>query len=256
VRHVAALTLALFMAAGCDRATPTGERTTGARHGATASASAEIPASVVRGEVLLEGVAPVAPPILLGAADGCGSLRASAPAEKLLVSGGRIANVLVRVKSGPAPEQPWAVPTEPVLLDQRGCVFEPHVVAVRAGQPLHIRNSDPLLHNVNVRPSRARNDASNRSLGPRSSELEFVFPAAEAAIAVRCDIHPWMQAYVHVLDTPHFALTGADGSFELSGLAPGKYELEVVHEWLGKHAFEVALDPASGTRVTVTLALP
>lgn len=218
--------------------------------------SPAIRADVLRGRVLLEGVAPQAPPILLGAADGCGALRESAPAEKLLVSDGGVANTLVRVKSGLPADARWDVPEDAVVLDQQGCVFVPHVVALRVGQALNVRNSDPLVHNVNVRPSRPRNEASNRSLAPRSTDLRLEFDAPETLIPLRCDIHPWMQAYVHVVEHPYFALTGADGSFEIAGLPPGTYELEVVHEWLGKHEFDVRLDGTSGVSASVRLALP
>lgn len=169
---------------------------------------------------------------------------------------GRIANVLVRVKSGLSPDARWDAPSEPVLLDQQGCVFVPHVIALRSGQALQVRNSDPLVHNVNVRPTRPRNDASNRSLAPHSNDLTLVFDAPETGIPLRCDIHPWMQASVHVLEHPFFALTRADGSFEIAGLPPGAYEFELVHEWLGKHTFEARLDEASGIEASLTLALP
>ena len=250
-------TVALLCAlASCGESQPASEPSKTARAAVNLENSPTIPPGVIRGRVLLDGIAPQARPVLLGAADGCGALRESAPLEKLLVSEGGIANVLVRVKSGLPPDARWELPSEVVSLDQQGCVFVPHVIALRAGQALHVRNSDPLVHNVNVRPSRPRNEASNRSLAPRSADLKLVFDAPETAIALRCDIHPWMQAYVHVLEHPHFALTSADGSFEIAGLPPGAYELEVVHEWLGKHLFEARLDGSSGVSASVKLALP
>lgn len=254
MRARAACSLVLLAACG-------GSTAESGASGATRSAlrveiTASAPVGMLRGRVLLHGAAPVTPPILLGATDGCGSLRESAPAEKLLVAERRIANVLVRVKSGLSPDARWDAPSEPVLLDQQGCVFVPHVIALRSGQALQVRNSDPLVHNVNVRPTRPRNDASNRSLAPHSNDLTLVFDAPETGIPLRCDIHPWMQASVHVLEHPFFALTRADGSFEIAGLPPGAYEFELVHEWLGKHTFEARLDEVSGIEASLTLALP
>lgn len=215
--------------------------------------SDEVPAGTLRGHVHLIGVAPTLPPIALGASDGCGALRTTAPTERLLVNEGRVANVLLRVKSGP-PFAMEPVPTELVVLDQKGCVFEPHVVVVRVGQPLAVHNSDPLVHNVHVQSR--RNENSNRTLGPGTTDHRLVFTTAESSIPVRCDIHPWMQAFVHVVDSPHFALTGNDGTFELRGLTPGEYEFELIHEWLGRFSFRATVDAARGLDASLGLRIP
>lgn len=212
-----------------------------------------VPVGTVRGHVHFIGEAPTLPPVALGASEGCGALRTTAPSERLLVQDGRIANVFLRVKAGPAAADA-TVPSEPVVLDQKGCVFEPHVVVVRVGQPLALHNSDPLVHNVNVRSK--RNESSNRSVAPGAQGLQLVFESAESSIPVRCDIHPWMQAFVHVVDTPQFALTGADGTFELRGLAPGDYEFELVHEWLGRFSFRATVGGERGLEAQLGLHAP
>ncbi|MBM3990983.1 MAG: hypothetical protein FJ298_08245 [Planctomycetes bacterium] len=210
-------------------------------------------AGTLRGYVHLIGEAPTLPPMALGASDGCGTLRASAPSERLLVADTRIANVLLRVKSGPAASNDPA-PSEPVVLDQRGCVFVPHVVVVRVGQPLALRNSDEFVHNVNVRS--IRNQSSNRSIAPRDPDVHLRFEREERSIAVRCDLHPWMQAIVHVVDTPHVALTGSDGTFELTGLAPGDYEFELLHEWLGRVSLRATIGSDHGVEARIGLRVP
>lgn len=219
-------------------------------------ASDALAAGVVRGIVELLGEAPPRRPVLAGASDGCGTLASQALSETLVVEGGRIANVLVRVKSGLPPGSAWPVPAAPVVLDQRGCIYQPHVVVVRAGQTLLVRNSDPLLHNVNARPARGGNEAFNRNHAPGTAELELQFPQPETAIPFRCDVHPWMAAYVHVLEHPFFALSGPDGTFELSGLPPGEYELEAVHEWLGRQTFRVELGTQRGVEVELRFRVP
>lgn len=227
-----------------------------ASHSAVVNASTQLPAGELHGRVLFDGVPPSPPPILLGAQDGCGSLRESAPFEKLIVRDGGVANVLVRVKRGLPSGQSWAAPSEPVVLDQRGCIFEPHVLVARVGQPVRLRNSDPLSHNVNVRPSNPANDAANLTLAPSAQESTMSFSASELALPVRCDIHPWMQAVLHIVEDPFFALSGPEGRFVLRGLPPGDYELEAAHEWLGRFTFSVQLGTASGAEVTVRMSAP
>ncbi|HUF51788.1 MAG TPA: carboxypeptidase regulatory-like domain-containing protein, partial [Longimicrobiales bacterium] len=112
-----------------------------------------------------------------------------------------------------------------------GCVYEPHVLGVRAGQEFIIRNSDPLLHNVNAAPT------TNRTFNigqPRAGmETRRSFTQPEIMIPVTCQVHGWMESYIGVLDHPYFAVTSADGSFRLENLPPGTYTIEAWHEQYG-----------------------
>jgi hypothetical protein len=124
-------------------------------------------------------------------------------------------------------------PAQPALLDQKGCRYEPHVLAMRVGQPIVVSNSDPLLHNVHALTM--DNPAFNfgqptldrgRNLGPMKAAEVF---------KVKCDFHPWMLAYVHVFDHPYFAVTAEDGSYSIpAGLPDGRYTLVAWHERLGE----------------------
>ena len=136
-------------------------------------------------------------------------------------------NVLVYVSKG-LEGKTFDTPKAPVVLDQVACVYTPHVVAVMAGQPLEIRNSDATLHNVMTAPN--NNPSFNFGMPVKDQKVTKVFRAPEFKVNLRCFMHPWMSAYVHVLEHPFFAVTGADGTFTLRGLPPGEYEVTVLHE--------------------------
>jgi hypothetical protein len=119
----------------------------------------------------------------------------------------------------------------PIVLDQVKCQYKPYLFAVQINQKILARNSDPLLHNV--RPSPARSDAgnkpSNRAHPQGAPDLTFVFPAPELFLRFACDIHPWMVAYVCVVDHPYFAVTDKDGKYTIKNVPDGKYTMEVYH---------------------------
>jgi plastocyanin len=136
-------------------------------------------------------------------------------------------NVLVYVSKGLEGKK-FDPPKQVVMLDQVGCVYTPHVVAVMAGQTLEIRNSDATLHNVMAAP---RNNAPfNFGMPVKDQRTEKVFKSPELKMNLKCFMHPWMSSYVHVLEHPFFAVTGPDGTFTIKGLPPGEYELTVLHE--------------------------
>lgn len=136
-------------------------------------------------------------------------------------------NVLVYVSKGLEGKKS-APPKDPVVLDQVGCMYTPHVVAVMVGQPLEIRNSDATLHNVMTTPR--NNPPFNVGMPVQGQTMTKVFQQPEFKMNFRCFMHPWMSAYVHVLDHPFFAITVADGTFTIKGLPSGQYEISVLHE--------------------------
>lgn len=151
-------------------------------------------------------------------------------------------NVFVRVVGG-LPDKEYPVPEEPVVLDQEGCRFRPHVIGIQVNQTLKILNSDGLLHNVNAKPKMMR--PFNKAMPPAMKEFEHTFNRAEFPFELKCDVHSWMGAYVGVIKHPFFSVTAKGGKYEISGLDAGTYEIEVWQEFwapkFGKMRFTVTL---------------
>ena len=173
---------------------------------------------------------------------GGGSFRA----EQFVVNGGKLANVFLYVKSGPAAAmQGGSASAQPVVLDQKGCRYVPHVIGVMQGGYVEFRNSDPTMHNVHTMPASVGNETIDVSMGPRGVPQSKQFAKPELMIPVRCNNHPWMNAFINVAPTPYFAVSGTDGRFQLSGLPAGDYVIGAVHEKLGEKVMQVHV-PANG----------
>jgi plastocyanin len=172
----------------------------------------------------------------------------SAVTETVVVgSGGELANVFVYVKEGLDPS--LAFPTgNPVILDQQGCTYRPHVIGLSAGQTLTVRNSDDALHNINATPT--ENRGFNRSQPQAGMEFQTSFPTPEIMIPIRCDVHGWMDAYVGVTSNPYHAVSDTDGTFTMDRLPPGDYVLEAWHEQYGTATQSVTVEQGSVASVT------
>lgn len=136
---------------------------------------------------------------------------------------GTLPNVFVYVKEG-AEKYTFATPTDPVTLDQNGCMYKPHVFGLMTGQTLHIISSDATTHNIHPMPS--DNREWNESQPPGAAPLDKTFARPEVMIPVKCNQHPWMRCYVGVVKNPFFFVTGSDGTYTLKGLPPGDYTIE------------------------------
>jgi hypothetical protein len=148
----------------------------------------------------------------------------------------------VHIKSG-LEGKSFETPSTPATLDQRGCWFTPRVLGLQAGQPLQISNSDPVTHNVH--PMAQSNREWNHSQGSGDQPITRRFPRPEVMIPVKCNIHSWMHCFIGVVDHPCFAVSSADGAFEIRNIPPGDYVLEAWHEKLGTQQLKVTV-PASG----------
>jgi hypothetical protein len=204
---------------------------------------------VIAGTITFEGVAPAPRPLPMEADPKCAA-DPGATSEVLLVGPGNgLQNVFVYVKDGLGNRR-YAVPATPVTLDQKGCRYVPHVFGVQVGQPVQIVNSDPTLHNVNSAPK--ANRAFNFGQVPSTPAVTRTFDAAEIGVPFRCDVHSWMHAYAGVVPHPFFAITGADGTFEIKGLPAGTYTIEAWHERLGTQSQSVTVDGTTPAKVTAT----
>ena len=160
-------------------------------------------------------------------------------------------NVFVYVKDGLG-AYGFPVPTEPVLLDQDKCRYTPRVLGVRAGQPLTVKNSDPLLHNV--RANATINQGFNTSTPLEGMSFERTFATKEVMIPFKCDVHAWMSAFVGVLDHPYFGTTTAEGKVVLANVPPGTYTIEAWHETLGARTQQVTVGAKEAKDVAFTFA--
>lgn len=169
----------------------------------------------------------------------CACLHETTPkADNLVVgSDGGVKWAIVRVTKG-LEGKTFAPPAEPVKLDQKGCVYAPHVVAAMTGQPVEFRNSDPMLHNIHGLPFDNR-EFNFAQQGGAADVRKFPKPEI---FKVKCDVHPWMGAWIGVFEHPYFAVTDDGGRFAIKNLPAGKYTLEVWHEGLKGPAVEITVE--------------
>jgi plastocyanin len=193
--------------------------------------------SIQGGVTLADGADPDAP-IKMDADPVCAGLHSTPVESQTRITGpaGELANVLVYIKT---PGVSGKAPAEALTLKQEGCVYHPHVAALVVGQPLKVINGDPTLHNVHALAK--SNTEFNQAQPFQNMELEKKFDKPEMAIAVKCDVHPWMLSYLSVLPHPYFAVTGEDGKFTINGVPAGSYEVEAWHETLGTKTGQVTV---------------
>ena len=204
-------------------------------------------ASSITGTVTFTGKVPTMPALTMAADPACAKKHQTPVLSEMLVlgSGNTMGNIMVWVSKGLPAGKTWPAPKTPVVLDQNGCQYKPHVMGIMVGQTYRILNSDGILHNVHALPK--INKGFNRAMPPTLKEATATFDKEEAIFNIKCDVHPWMSAYVGVYTHPFFSVTSADGKFTISGLDPGTYEITAWHERLGTQTASVTVG-ASGTK--------
>jgi plastocyanin len=241
---------ALLMAGCGGKKEETSE--TAAPASATAGKSVDAAtAGEVSGSVKLDGPAPKMRTISMAAEPACAKGHSGPVTSEEVVTGdaGALANVVVYVKSG-LDGYSFPAPSTPVKFEQQGCQYHPHVAGVQVGQNIDVLNDDQTTHNIHPIPK--ENREWNESQPPGAAPIEKSFPREEIAIPVKCNVHPWMKAYMAVLPNPYFQVTAKDGAFDLKNLPPGTYTLTAWHELYGTTDQTVTIGPKETKSVTFT----
>jgi plastocyanin len=222
---------------------------TNATPGATVDTST---AGTVSGTVKLDGKAPALRPINMSAEPYCQKSHQSpvVPPEVVTGASDALANVVVYVKSDDLNKYSFSTPSQPVPLDQQGCMYDPHIIALMAGQTLEVKNNDQTTHNIHPMPK--DNREWNKSQPPGASPIVDSFARPEMAIPVKCNVHPWMKSYIFVFKNPYYAVTSKDGKFEIKNLPPGTYTIEAWQEKYGTQDQTVTIGPKESREVSFT----
>jgi plastocyanin len=203
------------------------------------------PAADITGVITLSGTPPAEKEItpLMENAD-CAKMHKTTPTTHFYVVGakGELADVVVYLRG--VSGKSTGASQSPMVLDQKGCLYTPQILAIQTGQKLLVKNSDDCVHNVHATPAMAGNPETNQGQGPGAPDLSYTYSQPEMFLRFKCDVHPWMFAWVSVFDHPYFAVSGADGKFVIQNVPPGKYTVEAAHRKLGVQSQEVEVKDA------------
>jgi plastocyanin len=207
--------------------------------------SAQGNTGAIKGRIVFAGALPGNAIIRMGVDPKCAALNAGKrPIQEsaAVALDGSVANVFLKLE-GTFPRT--AVPAQPVLIDQRACFYRPRVVGVRVGQTLQVRNSDDLLHNVHS--TSAAGNGFNVGQPLAGMVYSFTPKTEEMMLPIGCDLHRWMTAYVGIVSHPYFAVSGADGLFEIANVPAGTYTIKAWHERFGELKKPVTVKPGATT---------
>ena len=234
---VATFVLLTSYSAGSRTVTTIGESPAAADLRVTRPDSPE--GAVLSGIVKVAGPQPAATRIDMAADPACLKMHPAPTMSEEVVVGtnGALKNVIVYISDGFG-NRSFDPPTEPIVLEQKGCTYSPRILGMRARQELKVINDDPTTHNIHPVPQ--NNREWNMSQPPGSSPIDETF-AREEIIPVKCNVHPWMKGYIAVFKHPYFAVTGKDGKFVLKGLPAGNYTITAWHERLGTSTQKIAI---------------
>jgi plastocyanin len=250
--HIPALCCVIGLLAGCS-GTGTKEAPAQSKKEPAPSYFKVDPATagVLKGKVHFTGKKPARTKIDMSNEPACVQAHKGVAYDESVVVNpdGMLANAFVYIKSGLEGKK-FEVPAAAVTIDQRGCWFNPRVMGIEVGQTLEVTNSDPVTHNIH--PLAQINREWNHSQGEGDAPIARRFLKPEVMIRVKCNIHRWMHAFIGVVDHPYFAVTGADGTFEIRNLPPGDYLIEAWQETLGTQQQKITVSPAGEVETSFT----
>jgi plastocyanin len=210
--------------------------------------STAVRAADIIGTITLKGTPPAEIPItpLMDNPD-CAAMHKTTPTTHFYVVGpnAELADVVVLLKGVTGKSTGATAP--PAVLDQKGCLYEPQILAIQTGQKLVVKNSDQCIHNVHCTPTVAGNDEHNDAQMPGGADLTYTFPQPEMFLKFKCDVHPWMFAWVSIIDSPYYCVSGPDGKFVIKNVPPGKYTVEADHRKLGSQTQDVEVKDGNVT---------
>jgi plastocyanin len=211
----------------------------------------------VTGTITLKGTPPKEKDITPLKDDAtCGKLHTEMPTTHFYVVGakGELADVVVSLQGPGLSGKSSGASAKPALLDQHGCEYVPQILAVQTEQKINIKNSDPVLHNIHDLPNPdSGNQEKNMAQMPNGPELSFTFSKPEDFLKFKCDVHPWMFAWVSIFDNPYFAISEKDGTFKIANVPPGKYTLKAQHRKAGTVTQEIEVKDGAGAPVALEL---
>lgn len=208
-------------------------------------------AGSITGAIMLDGEAPPADAVQMAADPNCARMHDSPVMTEFVVTDmdGGLQNAFVYIKGG-LEGRSFPTPTEPVTLNQEGCVYVPHVLGIQVGQELQILNSDQTLHNIHATPS--ANREFNIGQPVQGMSTSRTFDEVEVMVPFKCDVHRWMNSYAGVLDHPYFSVSAADGSYSIGNVPPGDYTVGVWHERLGEMEMQVTVGESATADASFT----
>lgn len=206
----------------------------------------------ITGTVKFEGAAPKMKKIKMQSEQICHEQHKEPPRDESVIvnANGTLMHVFVSIKSGPSLDgKTFEAPKSEVTLDQKGCMYHPHVFGVMVGQPVKILNSDmKVLHNVHTFSEKG--NAFNKGMpGTPGASITETFKNAESPLKIKCDVHAWMTGYAHVMTHPFYSVTNDKGEFTIGNLLPGDYVVEALHEKYGTATANVKVE-ATGAATT------
>ena len=249
-RTLILLTIPLALLVGCGGG---GSESDSAMDMAPAAMATVDPATAgtISGKIMLDGDAPPADTIQMAADPNCARMHDGAVMTEFVITDmeGGLQNAFVYIKGG-LEGMRFPASSEPVTLNQQGCLYVPHVLGLQVGQPLNILNSDSTLHNIHASPSANREFNIGQPVANMSTTRTF--DSVEVMVPFKCDVHRWMNSYAGVLDHPYFSVSSMDGSFTIGNVPPGDYTVGVWHERLGEMDMMVTVGESATADATFT----